>query len=176
MHITWRHVHRQAGANCTDAKLYFWTIFHFFLSKWDLDPPTHFQIIFGFLEFFLTLQSPLELFWDDFPKIFRVRQGPTHPLPFKFYSKHAFFEVFSLQSPLVRRCMPTHRHISFITSSFSSRELSPSRTCSIPGWTIMNDLVDLSLNPIDPSRFNNKLPCSPDHPAKMGKIWVPPVC
>ena len=24
----------------------------FFLSKWDLDPPTHFQIIFGFLEFF----------------------------------------------------------------------------------------------------------------------------
>ena len=105
----------------------------FFLSKWDLDPPTHFQIIFGFLEFFLTLQSPLELFWDDFPKIFRVRQGPTHPLPFKFYSKHAFFEVFSLQSPLVRRCMPTHRHISFITSSFSSRELSPSRTCSIPG-------------------------------------------
>ena len=31
-------------------------------------------------------------------------------------------------------------------------------------------------NPIDPSRFNNKLPCSPDHPAKMGKIWVPSVC
>ena len=29
---------------------------------------------------------------------------------------------------------------------------------------------------IDPSRFNNKLPCSPDHPAKMGKIWVPSVC
>ena len=28
-------------------------------SKWDLDPPTHFQIIFGFFEFFLTLQSPL---------------------------------------------------------------------------------------------------------------------
>ena len=28
----------------------------FFLSKWDLDPPTHFQIIFGI---FLTLQSPL---------------------------------------------------------------------------------------------------------------------
>ena len=29
---------------------------------------------------------------------------------------------------------------------------------------------------IDPSCFNNKLPCSPDHPAKMGEIWVPPVC
>ena len=24
----------------------------FLLSKWDLDPPTHFQIIFGFLEKF----------------------------------------------------------------------------------------------------------------------------
>ena len=32
------------------------------------------------------------------------------------------------------------------------------------------------VNPIDPSRFNNKLPCSPDHPAKIVKIWVPPVC
>ena len=51
-------MHRQVGANCTDAKLYFWTIF-LFLSKWDLDLPTHFQIIFGFLEFVLTLQSPL---------------------------------------------------------------------------------------------------------------------
>ena len=34
----------------------------------------------------------------------------------------------------------------------------------------------MGLNPIDPSLFNNKLPCSPDHPAKMGKIWVPSVC
>ena len=25
------------------------------------------------------------------------------------------------------------------------------------------------LNPIDPSRFNNKLPCSPDDPAKWEK-------
>ena len=53
-------MHRQAGANCTDPKLYFWTIFRFFL-KIQMGPgPTHplpnYFWIFGI---FLTLQSPL---------------------------------------------------------------------------------------------------------------------
>ena len=60
MHITWRHVHRQAGANCTDAKLYFWQIFQFFIFIQMGPGPTHplpnYFWIFGI---FLTLQSPL---------------------------------------------------------------------------------------------------------------------
>ena len=52
MHTLRRHVHRQAGVNCTDAKLYFWTIFQLFLSEWDQNPPTHFQFCFGCLECF----------------------------------------------------------------------------------------------------------------------------
>ena len=51
-------MHRQARANCTDATLYFWMIFQFFLlSEWDLDPPTHFHLFWYFWNF-LTLQSP----------------------------------------------------------------------------------------------------------------------
>ena len=60
MHITWRHVHRQAGANCTGAKLYFWQIFQFFIFIQMAPGPTHplpnYFWIFGI---FLTLQSPL---------------------------------------------------------------------------------------------------------------------
>ena len=61
MHITWRHVHRQAGVNCTDVKLYFWTIFQILLKiQMGPGPTTHplpnYFWIFGI---FLTLQSPL---------------------------------------------------------------------------------------------------------------------
>ena len=38
MHITWRHVHRQAGANCTDSKLYFWTIFQKKIIQMGMGP------------------------------------------------------------------------------------------------------------------------------------------
>ena len=44
-----RHVHHQAGANCTDAKLYFWTIFQFFFypnGTWT-HPPTS-KLFFDF--------------------------------------------------------------------------------------------------------------------------------
>ena len=55
-----RHVHRQAAANCTDAKLYFLTIFQFFFFIQMGPGPTHplpnYFWIFGI---FLTLQSPL---------------------------------------------------------------------------------------------------------------------
>ena len=55
-----RHVHRQAGANCTDAKLYLWTVFQFFFFIQMGPGPTHplpnYFWIFGI---FLTLQSPL---------------------------------------------------------------------------------------------------------------------
>ena len=53
---------------------------------------------------------------------------------------------------------------------------------NIPAWVLKDHANILAapltaiFNPIDPTRFSNKLPCSPDHPAKMGKIWVPPVC
>ena len=54
MHITWRHVHRQAGANCTDAKLYFWQIFQFFIfypnGTWT-HPPTS-KLFLDFWKFF----------------------------------------------------------------------------------------------------------------------------
>ena len=53
MHITWRHVHRQAGANCTDAKLYFWQIFQFFFypnGTWT-HPPTS-KLFWDFWNFF----------------------------------------------------------------------------------------------------------------------------
>ena len=53
MHITWRHVHRQAGANCTDAKLYFGTIFQFFFYPnltWT-HPPTS-KLFLDFWNFF----------------------------------------------------------------------------------------------------------------------------
>ena len=64
MHITCRHVHRQAGANCTDAKLYFWTFFQFFFIIQMGPGPTHplpnYFWIFGI---FLTLQSPLVAWW-----------------------------------------------------------------------------------------------------------------
>ena len=48
-----RHVHRQAGANCTDAKLYFWTIFQFFFlsnGTWT-HPPTS-KLFMDFWNFF----------------------------------------------------------------------------------------------------------------------------
>ena len=52
MHITWRHVHRQAGANCTDAKLYFWTIFQFFFFiQMGPRPPTS-KLFLDFWNFF----------------------------------------------------------------------------------------------------------------------------
>ena len=44
--------HDQAGVNCTDAKLYFWTIFNFFLSKWDLDPLPTSTLFLDFWNFF----------------------------------------------------------------------------------------------------------------------------
>ena len=54
-----RHVHRHAGANCTDAKLNFWTMFPFFFIQMGPGPthplPNYFWI-FGII---LTLQSPL---------------------------------------------------------------------------------------------------------------------
>ena len=55
-------MHRQAGANCTAAKLYFLTIFQFFIIIQMGPGPTHplpnYFWIFGI---FLTLQSPLGL-------------------------------------------------------------------------------------------------------------------
>ena len=54
-----RHVHRQAGANCTDAKLYFWTIFQFFYypnGTWTL-PPTS-KLFLDFWIFFNFAKSP----------------------------------------------------------------------------------------------------------------------
>ena len=53
MHIMWRHVHHQAGANCTHAKLYFWTIFQFFFypnGTWT-HPPTS-KLFLDFWNFF----------------------------------------------------------------------------------------------------------------------------
>ena len=52
-------MHCQAGANCTDAKLYFWTIFQF-KKKIQMGPgPTHpLPNYFWFFGIFLTLQSP----------------------------------------------------------------------------------------------------------------------
>ena len=60
MHITWHHVHRQAGGNCTDANFYFWTIFQLFFFIQMRPGPTH-QLpnIFWIFGNFLTLQSPL---------------------------------------------------------------------------------------------------------------------
>ena len=49
----WRHVHRQAGANCTDAKLCFWTIFQYFFypnETWTHPPTSNFFL--DFLNFF----------------------------------------------------------------------------------------------------------------------------
>ena len=58
--ISRRRVHRQAGTNCTDTKVYFWTIFQFFFIIQMGPGPTHplpnYFWIFGI---FLTLQSPL---------------------------------------------------------------------------------------------------------------------
>ena len=60
MHTLRRHMHRQAGSNCTDAKLYFWTIFQL-KKKIQMGPgPTHpIPNYFGIFGIFLTLQSPL---------------------------------------------------------------------------------------------------------------------
>ena len=55
-------MHRQAGANCTEAKLYFWTIFQFFFMQMgpgSTHPLPNSFFIFGI---FLTLQSPLLAF------------------------------------------------------------------------------------------------------------------
>ena len=54
------HACTSQGATCTvkqgrivqTQNFIFGRFSNFLLSKWDLDPPTHFQIIFGFLEFF----------------------------------------------------------------------------------------------------------------------------
>ena len=60
MHITWRHVHRQAGGNCTDAQLYFWQIFQFFIFIQMGPGPTHpLPNNFWIFGIFLTLQSTL---------------------------------------------------------------------------------------------------------------------
>ena len=48
----------QQGANCTDAKLCYWTIFHFFFIQMRPGPTHPLPIFLGFLDF-LTLQSPL---------------------------------------------------------------------------------------------------------------------
>ena len=48
-----RHVHHQAGANCTDAKLYFWKNFQFFFypnGTWT-HPPTS-KLFLDFLNLF----------------------------------------------------------------------------------------------------------------------------
>ena len=54
MHTLRRHMHRQAGANCTDATLYFWTIFQFFFfypnGTWT-HPPTS-KLFLDFWNFF----------------------------------------------------------------------------------------------------------------------------
>ena len=59
-------MNHQAGSNCTDAKLYFWTIFQFFFIIQMGPGPTHplpnYFWIFGI---FLTLQSPLAEHDDD---------------------------------------------------------------------------------------------------------------
>ena len=58
MHILRRHMHRQAGANCTDAKLYFlddFPIFFYPNGTW-----THPLTSIFFFGLFLTLQSPLK--------------------------------------------------------------------------------------------------------------------
>ena len=63
MHITWRHVHRQAGANCTDAKLNFWMIFQFFFypnGTWT-HPPTS-KLFLDFWNFF-NFAKPLRIPW-----------------------------------------------------------------------------------------------------------------
>ena len=53
MHTLRRHMHRQAGANCTDAKLYFWTIFQFlFYPNGTTHPLTNYVWIFGFFFIF----------------------------------------------------------------------------------------------------------------------------
>ena len=55
-------MHRQAGANCTDAKLYFWTIFQFFFIIQMGPGPTHplpnyFWNFFNFAKPLTVLQS-----------------------------------------------------------------------------------------------------------------------
>ena len=53
------------------------------------------------------------------------------------------------------------------------------KLCMYVGYHTANNVSNFGgdpVTPIDPSRVNNKLPCSPDHPAKIGKIWVQPVC
>ena len=59
----WRHVHRQAGANCTDAKLLFgrFSNYFFYLNETWTHPPTS-NFFLGFLEFLLTLQRPLAIY------------------------------------------------------------------------------------------------------------------
>ena len=68
-------MHRQAGANCTDEKLYFLDDFpiYFFIQ---MGPgPTHPTLFFGrFSNFFFIQMGP----------------GPTHPLPIFL----GFFECF----------------------------------------------------------------------------------
>ena len=44
-------MHRQAGTNCTDAKLYFWTIFQFFFYPNGTHPPTS-KLFLDFWNFF----------------------------------------------------------------------------------------------------------------------------
>ena len=51
-------------------------------------------------------------------------------------------------------------------------ELNSIYQCSSTAIRLLFHIRPQRINPIDPSRFNNKLPCSPDHPAKMGKITV----
>ena len=55
-----RHVHRQAGANCTDAKLYFWTVSIFFYPNGTWTHPPTSKLFFDFLNFF-NFAKPLRL-------------------------------------------------------------------------------------------------------------------
>ena len=50
-------MHRQAGANCTDAKLYFWPIFQFFFYP----NGTTSKLFWDFLNFF-NFAKPLSLY------------------------------------------------------------------------------------------------------------------
>ena len=82
-----RHVHRQAGANCTDAKLYFWTVFQFFFYQngtWT-HPPTS-KLFLDFWNFF-NFAKPLTF------HILNVYIDKTQPHQFKLTFKEALYRI-----------------------------------------------------------------------------------